>query len=332
MFYTRRKVLRDSSAMLMGAIASPSLARFLPTPPPPPDIYALGVRVFFVGTWLLTWDPKYPTSRLLAITADASLGHKFPYGPWLAGGKFDNNGTDLKENHAAAHADRNSYDVTVTGATGAASLKDLFSAAARDCDFNYIPETPPLTFTTGDIRVISLPFPTRLFVAGIVPGGTITTDNQHPLEGGALSGQAAMAHVLEYAGASASLTFDGTTVNATKNYTSDFHFHTVPTNPTYHGPKMFGYLIQNIVGNGYNVQLNALEPNIPPILGGCISTQAQGFDIGELDYFGNQGTEKAKPEAKGHAQAAPKPGEIVTIFTHTTASCAGGGIGVGGGG
>lgn len=324
MLYTRRNVLRDASRLCAGALASSTLLPLLPAEST--GIWPMGIRIFFVGTWLFCKDPQNTNSKVLAITVDASMGHTFPYGAWVAGG-IDNNGTSLPANPAAAGAARNSYDVAVMGTSQPAkSLAGLFAAATANCNFNYIPNDLPLTFTSGDIRVISVPFPTRLLVVGTLQGGIITSDQQnYPLLGTGLAG---MAHVFDYQGAS-SLAFMGKTTNASQDSSANFHFHTVPPGCVYHGTEMFAALIKDVLGGNYTIQLSGVDPDLPPVLGGCVPN---GFDPAELDYPGQTDPcfqQKKQQTAEARSKTEP---QHETALTHTTASCAGAGLGVGGGG
>jgi hypothetical protein len=313
MLHTRRRILRDTSRLILGAAATSSFPNLLCSQPN--DVWIQGVRIFFIGTWLFCKDPQ-TTSGLLAITVDGGMGHLFPYGAWKPLGINLNPG--LAPNPAPAHGPRKSYDVMVTGTTSPAlSLGALFSDAQKNCDFNYIPTDLPLNFTAGDIRVISIPLPTKLLVAGILPNGaTITTDQQ--LLG---SGRAAVAHVFDYQGASA-LTFMGGTTNASTQSGANFHFHTVSSSCAYHGPMMFKALINKVLGN-YNIKLNATESTSPPILGTCVPA---GFDINELDPPTPGPCIQHKAEKESHTKSYVDR----TGLTHTTASCAGGSLGVGG--
>lgn len=314
MHYTRRTVLRDASRLFTGAVASSTFPSLLSSQPT--NIWTNGIRIFFVGTWLFCPDPD--SSGLLAITDDANMGHTFPYGPWQKSG-FDNN-PSLKENHTPpGQVKKNSYDVTVSYAATtpnpptAASVSALFQTAQQNCGFNYVAQNLSPTFGKSGIRVISFPLPTRLFVAGFLPNGNISS-SQYPLLG---SGTPGMAHVFDYQQAS-SLSFMSQTTPAAQDFSANFHFHTVPQDTTYHGPEMFAALMMDVL-NVSTISLMGAEPQTGPTPGSCLPSC---FDMSELDSPG--GGVINCPQSKGKGKHTPK--------TKTTASCAGGGLGVGGGG
>jgi hypothetical protein len=170
----------------------------------------------------------------------------------------------------------------------------LFQDAQNNCGFNYIAKDLSASFSTTGLRVIHIPLPTKLFVAGYMPKGTIDSST-YPLKG---TGEAAMAHVFEYDGAT-SLKFKGKKTPAAQDSSANFHFHTVPPDDTFHGVAMFAALVKDVLSDT-TVSLDATEPDAPPIPGKCLP---QYFDVSELDY-----PTKAK----------------------TTASCAGAGLGIGG--
>ncbi|MEI9980898.1 MAG: hypothetical protein WDN23_18215 [Edaphobacter sp.] len=218
-----------------------------------------GVRVFFIGAWLFLNDPV--GKGILAITRNMpSMRHTFPYGVWPGdGGGFDGTAPHLHANPSAPGVPRNAYPVTLPGFNnGFGSINDLCKDAGSNCSMSYIsnPKRDLIPdFTSAHIRVVSVPFPTRLITAGFIKDAYVSdSDENHPIHSptsskDTKSGALATTHVFEYMGASA-LTFNGEQKikSGSTGYQSDFHFHTVPppdpdkTNPN-HASEMFANLI-----------------------------------------------------------------------------------------
>jgi hypothetical protein len=328
--YTRRMVLRDAARWSLAATASSALPFLTGCPrKPKPDpncigdnrkAFCPGIRVFFIGAWLFCKDPV--TTGMLALTRDMSdpkMSHRFPYGVWQGNAGFDQNPDQLCPNPSAPGSPRNAYPVTLPGFdNGFESIDDLFADAVRSCSMSYISnpnrDINP-DFTSANIRVISIPFPTRLITAGFAPSSCITSsDENHPIHSptsstDTKSGEVAATYIFEYMGAN-SLAFNGQQriASPSTDFPANFHFHTVPpigsTNADPNHPvKMFANLM-SLVGLD-KVKLLMPYPHVKPKAGNhrpdCVNEL-------ELDI----------------------PFESVRVGD--TASCAGGGHGIGGGG
>jgi hypothetical protein len=327
MTYTRRMVLREAARLSLGAAASTTLP-FLtgcnqkPRPDPnciAPDMstFCLGIRVFFIGGWLFCKDPI--GKGMLAITHDMfcqGKSHTFPYGVWQNDGNFDNSAPKLSPNPTAAGSQRNAYTVTLPGFKNCfESVTDLFSDAGTRCQMSYIGNPkqdlkPDFRFPL--IRVVSMPFPTRLITAGFSPSSYVNdTDQGHWIHspGGAhatKSGEVAATHIFEYMGAS-SLNFNGQQVIAapSTDYNGDFHFHTVPpigldqTDPT-HPQEMFALLMSIIGLDSKQIKLVMPYPAAKPKRGRNVPKCVQDLEL-EIIYENGLLGNTASCAAGGHA-------------------------------
>jgi hypothetical protein len=264
MRYTRRRILRDAVRVSMGAAAVsslPSLSAFAtdqqPSATPPPcgsDAFCSGIRVFFIGAWLFLGETDQ--SGMLAVTRDmhhAHLHHTFPYGVWP---NFDNT-SSLGANPAVLGQPREAYPITVSGvSTNHKCAQDVFAEAEKNSSFNYITAKGAdlkLKAWLPRIRVISLPYPTRIIPADSMHSITIDNkDGNHPWNKPNKPYGYWAAHIFEYLDGR-SLSFKGTEMisQGSTDSTANFHFHTLPPQ-NYHGsphaPMMFKNLLSVIEG------------------------------------------------------------------------------------
>jgi hypothetical protein len=329
MNYTRRKVLVDAARVSLAAAASP-LLRTASIAQARPSSFQVGIRVFFIGTWLLCKDPN--ADGLLAITADAGMNHKFPFGVWPGPTGINSKGS-LKPNVSSGGKP---YAVQVSGTQAPfATVQSLFNDASTKCGFTYIKNPnsdllPNLT-SVNDIIAISMPMPTRLLATSFSPGALLTSsDKNHPIS---TPGQPGTTHIFDYISAS-SLMFMGqseiTTGSAT--YNSDYHFHTVPSDCTPHGPMMLQYLLKWVLGVT-SVQLTQPNPESTPDLGTCLPSSVDQTELDIPNPSDNPClTANLHKAAKTNARSRQLPPEPHFPPLRTTASCAGASIGVGDGG
>ena len=159
-------------------------------------------------------------------------------------------------------------------------MNDLFKDAASKCSMSYISNpkrdlTPD--FTSAHIRVISIPFPTRLISGGFIQNAHISSsDDKHPIHSPSSSrdtksGPLATTYVFEYMGAS-SLTFNGEQkiLSGSTGYQGDFHFHTVPPRGlsqthSHHPIDMFANLVSLVGLDSSKVTLVMPYPNTKPL-------------------------------------------------------------------
>ena len=329
MSYTRRRVLRDAVSVSL-ATAAHSAFPLLSYGATRPPSFAPGVRIFFIGTWLFCQDPvkdQMGREQLLAITIDDGMGHNFPYGPWN-GPSFDQ-GNGLSQNPTPS-GPRHAYQVNVAGTSNPApSVQKLFTTAYKTCNFTYasIPAGGfPPKLNAGDIRVISIPLPTTLYVGNFTSGAISSTDGaNYPITGGT----AATAHVFEYLGGT--LTYQDATLGHIslppgQDSKAHFHFHTVPNDCTCHGPKMFGDLI-NTVFPMEKRAINLIAPcdDSKPDPGSYLPTTVTDdeLDILDVECPSTKTDQKNRGMAAKHGQKGKSH-----MFHRTTAACAGSGIGV----
>ncbi len=328
MTYTRRKILADAARMSLGAAATSSSLPFLSgcckRPKPDPMCVAdnraefcPGVRVFFIGAWLFCDDPI--GKGILAITRNMpDMRHRFPYGVWQGNDGFDDNSRLLDANPSAPNVPRNAYPVTLPAFDGGfGCIQDLFEDAGKNCSMTYLANpkhdiTPD--FTSAHIRVISIPFPTRLITAGFAQDSYVMdSDDKHPIHSpgnphDTKSGPVATTHIFEYIGAS-SLTFNGEQeiTSGSIGYQANFHFHTVPPHALdkpdpNHPVEMFANLMSLIGLDTTKVKLVFPHPDAKPFRGSHVPKSVEDIEL-EIPYRFQ--------------------------IIGTTASCAGGGHGIG---
>jgi hypothetical protein len=330
MNFTRRTVLQDAARLSLAAAATssfPFLTSCHHKPNPDPNCIAdnskafcPGIRVFFIGAWLFCKDPLQ--KGMLAITRDmADMPHAFPYGVWPGDNGFGSNPSQLCANPAASSSNRNAYPVTLPGFNNCfETVTDLFQDAVSRCGMSYISnprrDINP-DFTSAGVRVISIPFPTRLITAAFAPSSYVNDlDDKHSMHSptsahDTKSGLVASAYVFEYMGAS-SLLFNGQPAigSASIGYQSDFHFHTVPPSgisrqDPQHPQKMFANLM-SLIGLD-NTKLTLVMPYLSaePDPGTYVPQCVDKYELAILDH---------------------------EVRVGDTASCAGGGHAVGDGG
>jgi hypothetical protein len=247
--------------------------------------------------------------------------HHFPYGQWNP--NFDS-GSGLLANPAASPtAARYAYAITLDKVnTSLTSVSALFSDAVAKGAFTYLTlNNPVIDFTNPGIRVISLPIPTQIITADFPPGSTITSNPPSQLVHGAgtcdNSGTPcglAAAHIFDYQGASqlsyqGNIVINGARTGAESDgWSADFHIHTVPNSAPLpgHAVQMFQNLLGLIKGfNTSQVTLTIPHPKADPLEGPFVPTCVGDPEL-DIPYD--------------------------SARTGNTASCAGGGVGVKGGG
>jgi hypothetical protein len=329
--YTRRKLLQQAAVASLAGAAGSSLpfltggkqvhAERPVSGPPNPIPFGPGIRVFFIGCWLFSADPQVSGS-MLAVTLDMpdpNLHHTFPYGVWPGDSGIDANDS-LCPNPAPAGSPRNAYPITVQNiSTTYTTASNLFQDAAANSSFLYLKNLQNLlttNYAAPGIRVISLPIPTRIVTADFIPTSSISGSGDYAFTPGPCDSSGtpcglAACHVFDYDGAT-SLSFNNVLqIKASaSDYTGDFHFHTVPPAKANrnHAVDMFNNLLNVINVTPGQLTLAISNPDLDAIAGPYIPTTVDGY---ELDI----------PQTARH----PK------IVTMSTASCAAGGLGLGGG-
>jgi len=190
--------------------------------------------------------------------------------------------------------------------------------AAANCSFLYLPNPGklPINFSAIGIRVISLPIPTQIITSDFVPGSTISAADPKQIiftpgvcdaSSSTPCGLAA-AHIFDYQGAT-TLSKDGITQIGSPSTGSDgdYHFRTVPPHGAGldHTVCMFRNLLSLITG----FDPNEIALGIPDKADKALEGPYIPLCVGD-------------PELDIPA--------LVTA-TMTTASCAAGGLGIGGG-
>ena len=331
MSYSRRKLLRDGAVSCLASAVSTSIPLIGCKPesqrrqsqgtPPVSRIdtaFSQGIRVFFIGAWLFTPDPDNPSGRILALTLDLDIPmHGFPFGPYKA--NF-NKGKDLN-----ATGTSSKYNVLID-TTSAATVTSLFRTAAEDQTFMWIPglkikQDKDLATVSKYLRKISVPLPNRIVTADFLEGSDVSAQagllhRAVPSIPGAPS-----AFIFDYQNATTLATdFGAPPLTAGITSDSDFHFRVVPKwdekCPDYnHAAKMFNYLVSNLV------EFNGAQPptldvqnagNVKPG-----SNIPKGVTDDELDIA-------VLPQG-----CNPYPPGTVQGKSLKTASCAGGGGGIG---
>jgi len=338
MNYTRRRVLRDAARVSFGLAASSSLP-FLTTSrlwgSPTPGHFKPGIRIFFIGAWIFCKDPIATADGgegMLAVTANfPDVCHRFPYGVWRGHRDFDLNPSLSANPTCPPSQTRNAHSVVIPKYTkNRKCSRDLFCDACQDAtnnnNFNFFGYSDKkhemcIDFTRNDIRVISLPIPTRMIVGDFVEKSYINNnDKTHPFHH-RYSGDTgdddhsyavAAAHIFEYDDA-AKLQFDDGLVidHGSRCSHGDFHFHTVPVGHVCedHTEKMLKNLISLIspLDSGCFSLYRTAQPSgalVPPVRGPFVP---KSVDSSEL----------ALPLKREHATLDPDCGRIGKL-----ASCA----------
>jgi len=257
------------------------------------------------------------------------MGHHFPYGAWDPRLKdWDTGrGTELCANPQGGDHPLHHY-VNVIGKWRAPStLGELFQNANTGSQFTYLsaarnqagkPYTVDLTPT--NIRIVTIPRPTRIIPAAFRPDVSITDSNGR-LEPPQKSKDTGIAtsHIFEYKGAEALVFSPGDggvpdQITHGKYYSADYHFHSVPkTLSTEHAKTMFGQLF----GLVEEITCGDFQLNTPP----CRPAHPQpGASV---------------PESVGAAELEMQTPRNIPLLTPndcpwnlTIASCCSGGAGV----
>jgi hypothetical protein len=352
MFYTRRSIIRDAALLSVagatGAFPFSAFGQACPAPPTGsrPKDFASGIRIFFSGAWIFIQDPAKPTTNILAVTQDlpgATSSHSFPFGIWQP--DFDAN-PSLPPIH-----NNGPYQITVDTVTSPSpDIDTLFRATLCNDPFTYLVNNRnDLQINTNypTVRAISIPLPTQIIPAAFLVGASLSGDGRGRLKGGPSSPRVsglATTHIFDYQGANNLTLKNGQgdtldTVSADMNY----HFHTVPLIPAdqCHAAMMFANLLKLLASNSSTFTPDDLVYPKEPL--GCLN-----MDIGpgtplsvspeeaEMQDCLSGSSAKTNLKAGKHAQhragtAPAQPGKQGN-FTVKLASCAGGALGVGGGG
>lgn len=328
--FTRRRILRDAVCVSAAAAAS-SFPLFAadhgghkPNYLPPswntannPSQFQSGIRVFFIGAWLFFGE--LDGTGILAATRDmAGMSHTFPYGVWSSG-----LGNSLGENPSASQT-RNAYPITLPGFKSSyQSAQQLFNNCASNDSFNYIEANNndlSLNYALPQIRVISLPYPSRIFPVDIIMGATVDDKDSHSW----ISNLFAAGHVFEYwaSDGASTLSFNLEQQITQPSTASDanFHIHTVPPKgaPNGHTQMMFSNLMTVVSGlDGTKFSLT-LDQNATEYGGPYIPANVAANELGM----------QGRPPAK--ASAATFRTFIQHPFMGDTAGCASVGGGIGG--
>jgi len=310
---SRRELLKNVSYLGVGSLVTRTMPA-LGACGPNPQGFQNGIRLFFIGSWLFLDDPKNPGKSLLAVTRNLPLvSHSFPCGVWPDAGGI-NGKPSLKANPSNATAD-GAYPVSVGGKTNSSpSVKKLFEDAAQHYGFVYV-TNPNLdlkfTFTSKYLRIIRIQqLPTRIVTADIISGSSIDTQNgSYPASS---VGPLSAAHILDYENGS-SLSFNGQQeiASGSQLHNADYHFHTVPPSGALqgHGARMLKSLLGSVTGlKSAAIVIPDTDPDRGPYVP-CSVDQS----------------ELATSSRRHHQSEGAQHGLI-----NNTASCAGGGVGVGG--
>jgi len=336
--YTRRDLIRDA-ALIAATGAAAGLPFAFPKKPgnhstptlTPPKQFDSGVRIFFCGSWLFCADPKNK-GYMWAICRDMStMAHNFPYGAWDSNKGIDGNGTSLPCNTGGGL-----YAVSVTGfqsLSAKPSVDDLFGAASKE-GLSYFPNSDgdlAINQRAGNLRIISVPIPTKMTLAAYLPGAYINHNDNAPINTPNSISTLGIptAHIFEYiqdstSSAPASLTFQpppGSIVGSPKGqpqqisltagltYASDLHFHTIPctsTNDPTHAPRMFTNLMN------------------------VVSSKSAAFGSGDLALVPSTSDPNRGPYVPCSVDKYELEIKEVATKLGNVASCAGGAVGVGG--
>jgi hypothetical protein len=332
MIYSRRSILRDAALLSLAGVASASPLSLVaqtkkPKPKPrqprtPPSCNSFstsGVRIFFAGSWLFLADPTSKTPSMWAVARDmTAIPHNFPYGVWQEPGGIDHNKTTLQTPATGQQAVP--YVVNVSSySTSHTSVTELFDATILTAPFTYLTNADKdilFNARAKNLIIVSVPIPTQILPAAFLSGASVTAGTNVPLANNpklTFKG-IATTHIFEYQGPQAALAFtppNASPINLTAglDFNSDMHFHTVPKDGMDHSVMMFVNLLNTIqsqssaFGSGDLQIAPAAQVKFDPgpLVSKCLSTD-------EKDEL-----------------------EIPAQFTKSTlASCAGGGMALGG--
>ncbi len=327
---SRRSVLRNAALLSLAGAASNSPFRAFAQScsDSQPDAYQFqpGIRVFFAGAWIFC---PSKTGGVLAVTTDlpGPDAHSFPYGAWTP--DIDKKASLMIGN----------YSITVDAVNSASpNIDALFNAVCNDKDAFYFLSNDDggLSVTTSGpkVRAISLPIPTRILPAAFITNAKVSGGGKRlqPCKSPLVPGLAST-HIFDYQGASSLKLLDGAGNQVdSAGQDNNYHFHTVTpsTASGNHTTMMFAALIGLISGLGPSPVTLAINGSL------CIDrgphTPAKVTD---------QELEMLPPDSQASQAEAPgmrmqtKPGRSTavqreTLFNLNIASCASGGLGVGG--
>lgn len=346
MSYSRRKLLRDGAvSCLAGAVSSSvpfiSSCKSNPQPEPQPKLqpapkptsFSFGIRIFFIGAWLFTPDTTTDANdtRIFALSMDLDPNmHHFRYGPYKQGIK----GKDLK-----ATGIGKPHKITIENTSSKATVTSLFQAASETQTFMWIQslaikadsDIGKIGHVNKRLRRISVPRPDQILTADFLDGSYIDDKSKllhKPVPNQALgTAGAPSAFIFNYLDAS-KLTADFDTKNPVSGATDssgDYHLRVVPhfSGPCneQHAADMFSNLA-SLIGLPQSSTIVALNvDNARQVLPGdnVPWVTADELDISQVPC------KKTAEESKSH-QAPAHPNDLENL---KTASCAGGGGGIG---
>jgi len=340
---SRRSVLRDAALLSLAGAASRLPLKALdkddcpclpPLPGTPPPDFKQGIRVFFSGAWLFCEDPNDPKrERVLAVTVDLDddplkATHYYPFGAWASIYGVDFNPT------LAPSGTGLPYTIEVQNQSEAPckNVDQLFTATQKTDPFVYLTNSGnTLTVTpTKSVRAISLPMPNCIIPGAFITDGKISGNAQGHYSG-SQSGcgfRLATTHVFDYWQATELTLTDGRYYyidNATQD--TDYHFHTVPRLPIMpgHAAAMFARLIGLIGLKATDLAITVPDPpcfdrgrNIP------LSVSDEELEMEPLAI-----TRTVRKYGSVMARRNDRGNENET--ESNLASCASGGLGLGGG-
>lgn len=334
MSFTRRTFLRNSALISAAGAASPFLVGCKQKKSAHSIIGtgASGMNIFFEGSWLFT-GAGASKGYMYAIARDMYSGgnpcvegstmkpvhHTFPFGGWT-GSEFDVLMPGLTENTRDSNHNLIPYTITVNGFAGGSGgvFSDTFNK--RSGRFVYIPNSQSnlqVDLAKCGLRVISVPIPTAIVPCGFVTNAVIKDLNHNLLQQDNskwTNTGVATTHIFQYAGG-ASAAFNTDTVTTTVTSPMDLHFHAVPSQPQdeNHASDMFQHLISLIYGVSGSTQTYLGSQDL--VYTGGMTAADPGTDATTL---------KIDPTELDILYAKDRDGDV--------ASCASGGIGLGGGG
>ena len=320
---TRRTILRTIASLS----AAHSLSGFAfatpPRKPRPTSIYVL-----FEGPWLF-----YPTGNdMTALSAGESIP---PYMHNCLYGLCTPNDKHLK--NPLTFDNGQTFTLLASNAARAASFNDAFQTPFASEPFLWIQGQSPYVTPRAFDRIVTLPLPSRIYVAGKLKTAVVTagTQNLKPPTSGLSQVRPYVVTILEYAptGTSpVSLTLN-TAQQAPRTFTPNdrltfrlIHQMTGPITPAEdakHVKDAFDDLMSRVTAPGAAVQ-------IAPTDSACdVGTDTDGFDQDEMG-IDPSGTLDRKPQTPTHNRTTRRnqAGKI-NLFSSSYANCAGGGGPVG---
>jgi hypothetical protein len=177
-----------------------------------------------------------------------SMSHIFPYGIWDQQSDWDSwhQNTQLACAPCAPGKDGKGCSMPIPHRiyilghwTQFSNVDELFIDADTRSRFTYYPnkdQIQPRTvnWETPELRVISLPMPSRIIPAGFRPKADVRDNSGNPILHHGQSSDAGVAttHIFDYPGAHSMLFVprggDAVEMDHGRDFRSDFHFHTVP--------------------------------------------------------------------------------------------------------